>query len=100
MVKAYIDLRKGVINIDQNFGDMKEVTDTISVILERLIIDNYLKPSPKLMAAPINEQKEILLKTKRELIKEINDHDFDYEYINSEETSSIYERDDYYCEND
>ena len=92
MLKAQIDLRKNDIKIEQCLSDVKDIADTISIILERIIIDTYIKSSPREMALPLEEQKAIIITKKYDILSMINEHNFDLEYINSAEISDIFEQ--------
>lgn len=96
MLKAYIDLQKDNIIIDQSLVDIKDISDTLSILLERIIIDTYIKPSPKIMDLPPNEQKSILLAKKAEILNMIDEHLYDYDYVYSKETSDIFAREDFF----
>ena len=95
MLKVYIDFNKEKISIDQCLSDIKDISDTISILLERIIIDTYIKPSPREMNLSLEEQKMILISRKKEILKRIEEHSFDYSYINSKETSDIFEQEDF-----
>lgn len=92
MLNAQIDLTKNDIKIEQCLSDIKDIADSISTILERIIIDTYIKSSPREMALPLEKQEAIIIARKNDILSMINEHDFDLEYINSIETSDIFEQ--------
>lgn len=62
-----------------------ELVDVLSECIDRIIIDEFIKISPKEKAAGKEEQEILLKEQKAEMLKEIYKRNIDLDYIHSEE---------------
>lgn len=73
--------------LQQNFSTDEELANTLAEILERTIIDQFIKISPKDMAMPLPEQEQFIKTKRAEILSLIANHKIDTSYIFSEENS-------------
>ena len=62
-----------------------EFVDIISECIDKILIDEFIKISPKEKAAGKEEQEILLKEQKAEMLKEIYKRNIDLDYIHSEE---------------
>lgn len=62
-----------------------EFVDIISECIDKILIDEFIKISPKEKAASKEEQETLIKKQKAEMLKKIYERNIDLDYIYSEE---------------
>ena len=62
-----------------------ELVDVLSECIDKILIDEFIKISPKEKAAGKEEQEILLKEQKAEMLKEIYKRNIDLDYIHSEE---------------
>lgn len=62
-----------------------ELVDVLSECIDKILIDEFIKISPKEKAAGKEEQETLIKKQKAEMLKKIYERNIDLDYIHSEE---------------
>lgn len=90
MLKIEIDKKGQIKEFKQAFSCDKHLADVFISLLDMVIIDEYIKVSPKDRELPSNEQKKIILKKREELLEIMKHHEVDITYITRNESTSVY----------
>ena len=64
MLKLKIDLKGNISEFLQNLTCDDDIADTLVTIIDRIIIDEYIKPSPIENSLPLSQKEEIKFITK------------------------------------
>lgn len=84
MIQALVS-RKHV-QIVQNMNYEGQIADEMLIILDRLIIDGYIKLSPRQMELSDEEKRQAILKKRREILAKMAEADVrELEYVYSDE---------------
>ena len=92
MLKVTINKEK--IEILQNHFSDKQTADEIAIIIDRITIDEYIKPSPKILSSTPEKQKTLIQEKRKEICNFILNAEIDLTYISSDDSSDIYEKSD------
>lgn len=90
MLKILIDHKQTL--IEQSFSCKEETADTLALIIDRIIIDEYIKTSEMTMNLPVEEQCKIVLEQRNQMLELINNHSIETEYIYSSENTDILQK--------
>lgn len=85
-----IIINDNMCNITQSFSCDKEMADVFADIIDKIIIDDYIKISPKKCSLTLEEQKSIIAKKRKELLELIDSCKINTEYIYSKENSCAF----------
>lgn len=88
-LKVEILEKNEILTLDQSFSCKEEVADIFAEILDRIIIDEYIKASPMTMELPCEKQREIILKRKREVLQRMKKRKINFDYIYSSDSSDL-----------
>ena len=60
MLKLKIDLKGNISEFLQNLTCDDDIADTLVTIIDRIIIDEYIKPSPVENSLPLSQKEELI----------------------------------------
>lgn len=90
MLKIEIDEKGNIREFKQAFSCDKHLAEVFINLLDMIIIDEYIKISPKDINLPVIQQEKIVLTKRLELIEIMKSHKVDLSYIFSEQSSDLY----------
>lgn len=90
MLKTHIDNK--TIDISQSFSCKEELASTLAFILDRIIMDEYIKCSPREISLSSNKQNKIILEKRKDILTLMSQNDVEIEYIQSLENTDVYEK--------
>lgn len=90
MLKIEIDEKGNIKEFKQAFSCDKHLAEVFINLLDMIIIDEYIKISPKDINLSVKEQEEIVLKKRFELIEIMKYREVDIGYISSDKSSDLY----------
>lgn len=90
MLKIELDEKGNIREFKQAFSCDKHLAEVFINLLDMIIIDEYIKISPKDINLPVNQQEKIILTKRFELIEIMKSHSVDLSYISSDKTSDLY----------
>lgn len=90
MLKIKIDEKGQIKEFKQAFSCDKHLADVFISLLDMIIMDEYIKISPKDRELPILEQEKFILKKRSELLEIMKHHEVDINYIARNESTSVY----------
>lgn len=86
-LEVIVNEKNEIITLLQTFSCVEQLADVISEILDKIIIDNEIKSSPKEKARPLNEQVQLITNKRNEVLLKIKEHQIDTNYISLDENS-------------
>lgn len=81
MLKISIETEK--IEISQNLTCQEQLADELMIVLDRIIIDEYIKASPVQMKLPDEEKKRIIKEKRMEVLNRMRKRPIDMSYAYS-----------------
>lgn len=90
MLKIEIDEKGSIKELKQAFSCDKHLAEVFVCLLDMVIIDEYIKISPKVINLPVKQQEKIVLNKRLELIEIMKCHEVDISYISSDKSSDLY----------
>ncbi len=90
MLKIEIDKNGNIKEFKQAFSCDKHLADVFVTLLDMIIIDEYIKISPKDINMSVKEQEKIILKKRIELVEIMRCHEVDVNYIFCDKSSDLY----------
>ncbi len=91
-LEVIVNERNEIIALSQSFSCEQQIADVLSEIIDRIIIDNEIKSSPKEKARPLNEQIQLITNKRNEILIKIKEHQIDTAYIALDEDSDSLSR--------
>ena len=76
----------------QNLTCDDDIADTLVTILDRIIIDEYIKPSPIENSLPLNQKEELIYNKRNEILSMMSKRKIDTNYISSSQTSDWFSK--------
>lgn len=74
----------------QNLTCDDDIADTLVTIIDRIIIDEYIKPSPIENSLPLSQKEELIYNKRNEILSMMSKRKIDTNYIFSSQTSDLY----------
>ena len=68
MLKLKIDLKGNISEFLQNLTCDDDIADTLVTIIDRIIIDEYIKPSPVENSLPLSQKEELIYNKRNEIL--------------------------------
>ena len=88
MLKLKIDLKGNISEFLQNLTCDDDIADTLVTIIDRIIIDEYIKPSPIENSLPLSQK--LIYNKRNEILSMMSKRKIDTNYISSSQTSDLY----------
>lgn len=86
-LEVLVNEKKEIETLEQFITCDEEFADIFSEIIERIIIDNEIKISPKNMKMTSEKQKEIIIEKRNTILSKMRCHSIDMDYILSDNNS-------------
>ena len=90
MLKLKIDFFVYISEFLKNITSDDDIADTLVTIIDRIIIDEYIKPSPVENSLPLNQKEELIYNKRNEILSMMSKRKIDTNYISSSQTSDLY----------
>jgi hypothetical protein len=90
LLKLKIDLKGNISEFLQNLTCDEDIADTLVTIIDRIIIDEYIKPSPVENSLPLSQKEELIYNKRNEILSMMSKRKIDTNYISSSQTSDLY----------